>query len=121
MNELLSQVTPLTRGIIWLTEGTQKSNRYETIDYLLDGLLTANQLASDATSSRLYVGKNFNFPLYVFVASELKASELTSFFGLIKDGVLAEHEILVIDEKGLFESLRKNSPDDMKKRFHLVK
>lgn len=99
MNELLNQVTPLTRGIIWLTTELQSENpHYAGIDYLLDGLLTANLQASKNLSSRVIIGQNFNHPLYVMVIKEIKSAEIQSFLSLLKNYLGPENDVIVINE-----------------------
>lgn len=108
MNELLNQVTPLTRGIIWLTNDETKSNNpyYAGIDYLLDGLLTANLQTSKDVSSRVIVGENFNHALYVMVIKEVKSSEIQSYLTLLKGQLGPENDIIVIDESGTLPNLK---------------
>lgn len=100
MNDLKSFVTPLTRGIIWFTKDeTNTSNpHYGEIDYLLDGLLTANLKVSEEVSSRVIVGQNFDKPIYVMIVRESKAAELESFISLFKKELGPENDVIVIDE-----------------------
>lgn len=107
MNDLKALVTPLTRGIIWLTkdESDIKNPHYSEIDYLLDGLLTANLKNSESVSSRVIVGQNFDKPIYVYVAKEVKATELSSFVSLLKD-LKPEDDVLVIDELNAYDKLK---------------
>jgi hypothetical protein len=104
MNDLVKNVTPLTRGIIWLVpdERDNSNPRYSEIDYLLDGLLTANLKASpEASSSRVIIGTNFSRPLYVLIAQKIVQSEIDSFITLLKD-LNVENDILIVDQaKGL--------------------
>lgn len=107
MNEIIKEVTPLTRGIIWLAkdEKDTKSSHYKEIDYLLDGLLTANLNAGSEFTSRVIVGQNFNTSLYVLIVKEIKANELDSYLSLLKD-LTPENDILVIDEKNSYDKLK---------------
>lgn len=106
MNDLINEVTPLTRGIIWLShEVDVKNPHYKEIDYLLDGLLTANLALEGNFSSRVIMSQNFTHPLYVMVVHELKTNELESYLSLFKD-MVTENDILVIDEVNGFEKLR---------------
>lgn len=107
MNDLIKEVTPLTRGIIWLLkeEASTKNPHYEAVDYLLDGLLTANLRTSQEVSSRVVVGQNFNHSLYVLIAKDIKQNELDSYLTLLKD-LGPENDILVIDEQNGFDKLR---------------
>lgn len=109
MSEIRKEVTPLTTGIIWLTknEVTPQNSYYEDVDYLLDGLLTANLRAANGVSSRVIVGKNFGRSLYVMIVNELKAAELESYLSLFKNDLTTENDLLVIDETEGFENLRK--------------
>lgn len=107
MNSIVKEVTPLTRGIVWLLkdEANAKGPVYADIDYLLDGLLTANLRVTNGISSRVIVARNFSTPLYVMIVKELKAEELESYLSFFKD-MTAENDILVIDEVNGFERLR---------------
>ena len=86
MNELIKQVTPLTTGIIWFVSGepTPEHPLYSSMDYLLDGLLTANIKSNPAHHSRVIVSESFHKRLYVFIASEAKPREVESFFSLFE-------------------------------------
>jgi hypothetical protein len=117
MNELIKHVTPLTRGIIWLVQDEKnvQNPRYAEIDYLLDGLLTANLNATPTFTSRVIVGKNFNHSLYIMIAREIVPSEFDSFVSLLKD-LTAENDILVVDEN---DSLTKIKPQLASLNSHL--
>jgi hypothetical protein len=106
MSNLKSFVTPLTRGIIWFTnDETNSSNpHYGEIDYLLDGLLTANLRVGQEVSSRVIIGQNFDKPFYVLIIRTPKPSEIESFVSLFKKQLGPEDEVVVIDE---WEGLRK--------------
>lgn len=108
MNNLLNQVSPLTRGIIWLTEKEQnfQSPVYKDIDYLLDGLLTANLETVENVKSRVIVGGNFNKSFFVLVASEINPAEVQSYLSLFSNDLISENDILVIDEINKFEALK---------------
>lgn len=108
MSSLLNQVTPLTRGIIWLTENERdvQNPYYKEIDYLLDGLLTANLNAARDVSSRVIVGNNFDKLFYVLVAKDILRSEIDSYLSLFQNDLVTENDILVIDEAKSFEKLK---------------
>jgi hypothetical protein len=99
MNDLIKLVTPLTRGIIWLVKDASNTSnpRYNQIDYLLDGLLTANLKASTESSNKVIFGQNFNQLLHVMIVNEIKSNEIQSFVSLFKD-LGPENDILIIDE-----------------------
>lgn len=113
MSDLKSFVTPLTTGIIWFTKDeTDTSNpHYGEIDYLLDGLLTANLKTSEAVSSRVIVGQNFDKPIYVMIVRETKPSELDSFISLFKKELGPENDVVVIDEWDGLEKAKKELKD----------
>jgi len=99
MNDLIKYVTPLTRGIIWLAKDeTDHTNpRYSEIDYLLDGLLTANLKTTPTASSRVIIGKSFNQPIYVLIAKEILPKEINSYISLLEN-LSPDTDILVVDE-----------------------
>jgi hypothetical protein len=99
MSDLIKFATPLTRGIIWLAkdEADHTNPRYKEIDYLLDGLLTANLNTVPKATSRVIIGKNFDQPLYVFIARDILPNEVTSYISLL-DNLSADTDILVVDE-----------------------
>ncbi len=113
MSDLKSFVTPLTTGIIWFTKDeTDTSNpHYGEIDYLLDGLLTANLKASEAVSSRVIVGQNFDKPIYIMIVRETMPSELDSFISLFKKELGPENDVVVIDEWDGLEKAKKELKD----------
>lgn len=101
MNDLKKVVTPLTRGIIWLPKDQELSRNphYADLDYLLDGLLTANLKETDSTfSSKVIIGNNYGKLLYVYVVREIQPNETESFVTLVKKDLMAENDILIIDE-----------------------
>ncbi len=108
MTNLAGQVTPLTSGIVWLAKSDLSTETpvYRELDYLLDGLLTANLRASAGLSSQVVVGRNFAKPLYVMILNELRAQEIGSYLTLFKSDLGPQNEILVIDHAGNFAELR---------------
>jgi hypothetical protein len=108
MSNVADHVTPLTRGIIWLAKGDLSAAApvYRELDYLLDGLLTANLAASAGFSSVVVVGQSFARPLYVAVIRELRSREIESYLSLFKNDLGPENEILVLDDAGQFAQLR---------------
>ena len=123
MTDIISQVTPLTRSIIWLVSGDLKpsSNSYKAVDYLLNGLLTASLNANPKLSSRLIVSESFGAPLNVFVIHEFHANEYGSFLKLIEKDLTAETSVLVIDETDSYQTLVKNTPANIKTKLHQLK
>lgn len=113
MNEIKSLVTPLTRGVIWLARDEKDSQNpvYRDLDYLLDGLLTANiRENGDLQTSRVIVGRSYGELLLVLIVKEIKKSEISSFVSLVKNGLVTENDVLVIDEQLTLPSLK----DDLK-------
>lgn len=108
MSNLINQVTPLTRGIIWLAkdESDELNPLYQQIDYLLDGLLTSHLKTSQNVSSRVIVGKNFNKSFFVMIIREAKRQELESFLSLFQKELLPEDDVIVIDESQSFERIK---------------
>ena len=107
MSNFSNQVTPLTRGLLWLVEEVTPGNsHYSEIDYLLDGLLTASLDSIKNSSAQLIVGESFGSPFYVMIVKTFREAEILSFLQLIKKDLGAESNIIVIDEKGSFETVR---------------
>ena len=124
MTDFLSEVTPLSRGLIWLRkeEVVTSFPTYKWIDYLLDGLLTASMNANQNPPMGLLVGKNFGKDFYVFLShSDIAPKELTSFYNLLSPIMTAEEDILIVDETESYQKLLKMTPDDLKKKFRLIK
>lgn len=123
MNDILSKVTPLTRGIIWLheTELKPSSATFKNVDYLLNGLLTAGLKSAPQISSRVIMGTNFHSPLHVYVASKIVKEEFESFLKLLKKDIGIESTVLVIDEADAFNHLMEKTPKEMKSLLHLLK
>jgi hypothetical protein len=124
MTDILSEVTPLSRGIIWLRkeEVVTSSKTYKWVDYLLDGLLTAKINAHSISPTGLLVGKNFGKDFYVFLSSsEIAQNEVTSFYTLLSPLLSSDEDILVIDETESYAKLLKITPEDLKKRFRVIK
>ncbi len=111
MIDLLAQVTPLTKAIIWISseELTTSQKYYKDIDYLLNGLLTAT-LNSTATRTHVLVGENFGNTFYVF-AGKVQTAELTSFFDLVKPHLKDENNLVLIDDNDVFKDLKKGIPE----------
>jgi hypothetical protein len=106
MSDLIKQVTPLTRGIIWLVEDEKNTLNpyYSELDYLLNGLLTATLSQAIDMPSRVMVGENFSRSFVVMVANEIKSSDFDNYASLVKD-LGPEDNILLIDELNLGEKL----------------
>lgn len=122
MNNIITAVTPITTGLIWLPKKglNTKDPSYLAIDYLLDGLLTASLNVSHDFTSKVMVGKNYNQSLYVIIINDLIPAELESFLNLIKNELKDENDILVVDEKESFSHLQKSSPKDIHARYRLL-
>lgn len=122
MNDLVREVSPLTRAIVWLRPAifTAQQTHYKPIDYLLDGLLTAT-LKNHLGESTLLVGQSFNRELYVFVTEKApKKNELESFFSLLEKGLRAEDRILIVDDVEGRESFLKLIPEKLLSHFHVL-
>jgi hypothetical protein len=108
MSNLLKQVTPLTRGIIWFpkVDFLNTNPNYGDIDYLLDGLLTANLNQSLNFTSKLIIGRNFKSPFYVMVIQEVRESEIQSFVSLIKKDLHPGTDVVIVDEMNKFHLIK---------------
>ena len=122
MSDLIQEVTPLTRAIVWIRpdDVSSKDKSYQAIDYLLDGLLTAT-LKENRASSSLLVGNNFNRNLLVFsTLKEPKKNELDSFFSLLEKDLKGEDRILVVDDVDGREAFLRQVPQKLLSHFHVL-
>lgn len=107
MTNLLSQVTPLTKGLLWFTNGipSPEKSYYKDVDYLLNGLLTATLRSSSASGPHVLMSENFGQAFFVIVGNKVSDSEFSSYFNLISPLLAGEGHILLIDENGEFEKI----------------
>jgi hypothetical protein len=114
MTDLLAQVTPLTKGIIWLTAGVPSVEKkfYKEIDYLLNGLLTAT-IRANQQSSNVLVGENFGRSFYVFSAPHPEVKDLINFLDLLRPQLADENNLFLIDETGSFQDLKQSIDQDV--------
>jgi hypothetical protein len=121
MSELLSEVTPLTTGIVWLLDEKTYSGQahFPVVDYLLNGLLTSYLQKSTFKSSQVFISSNYSKDLYVFVIKDLVEAEINSFINLVQVSMGADNHILVIDDQRNFENLR-NHFDLIRSRLRLL-
>ena len=123
MTSLLSQVTPLTKGLLWLSkeEVTTEMPYYKDVDYLLNGLLTATLKSSAASSGgHVLLNENFGQPFYVLVSNAFSEKEIVSFFELFKSQLNEESNILLIDETEAFAKVQKIAPKEIKSKINLI-
>lgn len=122
MSDLIREVTPLTKGIVWLRpeELSSQSDHYQAIDYLLNGLLTAT-LKNNSSQTALLMGQNFNRSIYVFATQkEVKQNELASFFSLLEKDLGTEDKILVVDDVEGREAFLRTVPEKLLSHFHVI-
>lgn len=119
---LLSQVTPLTKGLLWLTEEplSIEKSYYKQIDYLLNGLLTATLKASDSQKSHVLIAENFGHAFYVFVGTQISEPELKSFFDLVKVEMKSEQSLLLIDELKSTAKIQKLAPNEVRSKILFI-
>lgn len=108
MSDILSLVTPLTKGIIWHLDTTldPSVNFYKEIDYILNGLLTSNLKVTSQASSRLIIGNNFHHSIFVMIIQNINNREIESFLSLIKKELLAENDVIVINASKFSNELK---------------
>jgi hypothetical protein len=122
MINLLNQITPLTKGILWLTNGEMsiEKKHYKEVDYLLNGLLTATLKNSNSNQNNVILGENFGNTFFVFVGTSISENELRSYFELVKPHVSGESDLLLIDELESFHKIQKIAPEEIKTRIHVL-
>ncbi|HXH76381.1 MAG TPA: hypothetical protein VNJ08_15525 [Bacteriovoracaceae bacterium] len=121
MNEILSKVTPHTRGLIWIhpQKPDAGSDVYKAVDYLLNGLLTATLESAPEVSSHVMMTNNFHSPLHVFIVGKFVAKEYESYLTLLKKDLTSESTVLVIDEAEAFAALQSKTPKELRSHLHL--
>lgn len=109
MTNLLSEVHPITRGLIWITKDgpSVQSQVYKDVDYLLNGLLTATLNVKKLEGSQVLLSENFGKSFYVFITSAPSKTDMSNFENLVAPSMGLENEIIVIDENGQFGELTK--------------
>lgn len=123
MSDLIQEVTPLTKAIVWLRPEiiSTQNPHYKEIDYLLDGLLTAT-LRDSANPTSLLVGKNFNKKIFVFTTvNDPRKTELESFFSLLEKDMGSEEKVLVVDDIEGREAFLRLIPGKLLSHFHIIK
>lgn len=122
MTDLLTQVTPLTKGILWFTTSEASNNKrfYKDIDYLLNGLLTATRNASPEFKSHVLISENFGNSFYVLAGSHVSENDLRSYFDLVSTQLEGESEFLVIDETSSFAKFQKIIPAKLENKFRQI-
>jgi hypothetical protein len=123
MNDLLSQIHPLTRGIIWLCQDPKvsKSSTYKDVDYLLNGLMTAKLAENSFSGSQVFVSENFGEPFFVMITSEINSADMRSFLALLAPQLSGEKEMVVIDELDLFTKMVNIAPKEINAKFRPLK
>lgn len=123
MINILSQVTPLTRGLLWLTNGEIDKDKtfYKDVDYLLNGLLTATLRSSATNGAYVLVSENFGTPFYVIVGSTSHEKDIRNYFDLVRPQLSGENNLLLIDEENSFPLIQKLAPDDVKSKINVIK
>jgi hypothetical protein len=123
MTNLLSQVTPLTRGLLWFCKDGIGPDQafYKDIDYLLNGLLTATLKNVTSSSSHVLVSENFGQTLYVIIGTSISEKELESYFELIKTKLTAESDLILIDELNSFNQIQNLAPAEVKSKIHVIR
>lgn len=122
MTNILSQVTPLTKGLLWLTSSPVSVDKsfYKDVDYLLNGLLTATLKNSEATGSHVLITENFGQSFYVIVGNEASDTELKNYFELLKPLMKDDNNIILIDESGSFAKIQKLAPEGLRSKIQVI-
>lgn len=122
MTNLLSQVTPLTKGLLWFTNGeiTPEKAYYKDIDYLLNGLLTATLKSTASDGSHVLISENFGESFYVIVGHGVSEKALSNYFELIKPQMSEEKVLLVIDEANVLAGFKKIIPAEIQSKIQTI-
>ncbi len=122
MINLLSQITPQTRGLLWFTNEALSADLryYKDVDYLLNGLVTSTLSTSGSKSCHVLVGENFGQLFYVIIGQALPEKEIRSFFELIKPQMNDGSHLLLIDENQSFAKIQKLAPVELRSRIQVI-
>lgn len=122
MTDLLAQVTPLTKGILWFTTGelNPQMSFYKDVDYLLNGLLTATRNSSPDCTSHVLISENFGKNFYVLAGNNVNETDIRSYFDLVATQLEGESEFLVIDESSSFTKFQKLIPQALENKFRQI-
>lgn len=114
MSDLISQVSPSVKAIIWVPGSAPKftDGTYKSVDYILDGLLTAKLKHTDRLESQVLLGTSFGKNLYIFISENVEAKDLKNLKTLISTDLADDSEILVVNE-----SDKKLNLDEWKKEL----
>lgn len=121
-SDLLSQVTPQTRGLLWLTNEaiTSQLPFYKGVDYLLNGLLTSTLKIKEFQNCYVLVGENFGKVFYVIVCQDWSENEFRSFFNLVKPQMEEGSHLLLIDENNSFPKVQKLAPPEIRAKIQVI-
>lgn len=123
MNNLLKQITPNTKGVIWISPEIDdvQSYYFKTLDYLLNGLYSATKLANPEAKDHTFVGDSFGRSVYVYVAKEFKNDSLKNFFSLFDQSLTDDQRIIWISENQSLEGIYDKLPKDFTSKITLFK
>lgn len=118
MSDLIKEVTPLTRALIWLMPAdiSPTHPRYKEIDYLVDGLLTAT-LTHSSQNSHLLMGKSFGRDFYVYCVSENSPKMMESYVAMMERELSGEDRILVVNDRTEGSELERSIPKSLHPRI----
>jgi hypothetical protein len=122
MINILPKVTPLTKGLLWFTNGEINRQKpfYKDVDYLLNGLLTATLNSTNSKGPHVLVGENFGNQFFVIVGEIVEEKAIKNYFELIKPQLNGESDLLLIDECNSFSTIRSFAPEEIKSKIHIV-
>lgn len=114
MSDLIAEVSPAVRAILWIPASAPKSSdaTYKSVDYLLDGLLTAKFKHDENLQGQVLLGTSFGKNLYIYISEGLETKDLKNLKTLLKPELVDDAEILVVNE-----SDKKLNLDDWKKEL----
>lgn len=121
MSKLIENVTPLTRGIIWLTKSVdnQSGVHYSSIDYLLNGLLTSSLKDAEGKDHHIFMGNSFGQSLYILMTTKVDSKQIDNLMTLLRPELKPETDILVVDEIDGMGTLQKSAPEDLVQKLKL--
>jgi len=123
MNNLLKQITPNTKGVIWISPDIHDvdSFYFKTMDYLLNGLYSSTRISNPEASDLTLVGESFGKPIYIYAAKEFKNDSLKNFFSLFDQSLTDDQKIIWISENQTLEGIYDKLSKDFTSKITLFK
>lgn len=116
-HHLLSKVSHQTKLIFWLAPKTLSASLdgFRAADYLTNGLMTHTLGKSPVINDHLFIGQQFNKPLYIYFSTQTSI-DLNSINEVIKSTQTSDDIYLVWGDKKMNEEFVSKLPTEWRER-----